>query len=100
MTVSDPSALSSSLPASARRLVVLGATGSIGRSTADVIAHAPEGAFEVASVAGGSDARALARTAIALRADFAALADPAGAGDLRDALAGTGIRSGAGPEAA
>ena len=52
--------------AAPRRLVLLGATGSIGRSTADVIAHAPEGAFEVVSVAGGSDAAALAQTAIKL----------------------------------
>ena len=78
---------------------MLGATGSIGRSTADVISHAPDGAFEVASVAGGQDAQALARMAISLKASFAALADPAGGDALRAALAGTGIRSGAGPEA-
>ena len=99
MTISDPSAISGGRPANARRLVLLGATGSIGRSTADVIAHAPDGAFEVASVAGGRDAQALAQVAISLKASFAALADPAGAGALREALAGTGIRSGAGPQA-
>ncbi len=99
MTISDPSAISGGRPANARRLVLLGATGSIGRSTANVIAHAPDGAFEVASVAGGRDAQALAQVAISLKASFAALADPAGAGALREALAGTGIRSGAGPQA-
>jgi len=99
MTISEPASFQAGPAAAPRRLVVLGATGSIGRSTADVIAHAPEGSFEVASVAGGSDAAALAHMAIRLKASFAALADPAGAGALREALAGTGIRSGAGPEA-
>ena len=99
MTISEPAFFKAGPAATPRRLVVLGATGSIGRSTADVIAHAPEGSFEVASVAGGSDATALAHMAIKLKAPFAALADPAGAVALREALAGTGIRSGAGPEA-
>ncbi len=99
MTISEPASVKVGAATAPRRLVVLGATGSIGRSTADVIAHAPEGAFEVASVAGGSDAAALAKMAITLKASFAALADPAGADALRQALAGSGIRSGAGPAA-
>ena len=99
MTISEPASVPVGSATAPRRLVLLGATGSIGRSTADVIAHAPEGAFEVASVAGGSDAAALAKMAIALKASFAALADPAGADALREALAGSGVRSGAGPEA-
>ena len=41
----------------------------------------------------------LARVARALGARFAALADEAGGADLRDALAGSGIDSGAGEEA-
>ena len=99
MTISEPASVRAAQATAPRRLVLLGATGSIGRSTADVIAHAPEGAFEVASVAGGSDVAALAKMAISLKASFAALADPAGAGALREALAGSGIRNGAGPEA-
>ena len=99
MTICEPADVKVDPTAPPRRLVLLGATGSIGRSTADVIAHAPEGSFEVASVAGGRDAQALAQMAIKLKASFAALADPAGAGALREALAGTGIRSGAGPQA-
>ena len=34
-----------------RRVTVLGATGSIGRSTEDVLAHAPSGQFAVEAVA-------------------------------------------------
>ncbi len=81
-----------------RRLVILGATGSIGQSVASVIAGAP-GQFLVRAVAGGRDAQALAKTAIALGAEFAALADPDSLSALKEALGGSGIRAGAGPEA-
>ncbi|HEX8664069.1 MAG TPA: 1-deoxy-D-xylulose-5-phosphate reductoisomerase [Beijerinckiaceae bacterium] len=76
-------------------VTILGATGSVGRSTVDVIMRNP-GHFRVAAVAGGSDAEALARIAREVGAEFAAVADEMQAGPLRAALAGTGIRSGAG----
>ncbi len=82
----------------ARTVVILGATGSIGRSTAQILALYPD-CFRVAAVAAGSDAEALAKTAIALRAGFAAVADPSAYGGLKSALAGTGIEAAAGPEA-
>lgn len=81
-----------------KRLSILGATGSIGHSVRKVLADAP-GLYRVESVAGGRDAKALAETARALGARFAALADPAGGQALADELAGSGIASGAGPEA-
>ncbi len=81
-----------------RSVVVLGATGSIGKSTAEIIAGS-DGAFTVAAVAGGRDAKALARTARELGAKFAALADPGGYADLKEALAGSAIKAAAGPEA-
>ena len=81
-----------------RTIVVLGATGSIGRSTADILCGAP-GAFTVAAVAGGRDALALAAMAKRLGASFAALDDPRGYAALKEALAGTGIEAAAGPEA-
>jgi len=90
-----PAARSDSAP---KRLAILGATGSIGGSCAQVIAEAP-GVFTVVSVAGGSDASALARRAIALKAEFAALADPSGYRALKEALAGSGIEVAAGAEA-
>ena len=52
-----------------KRLSILGATGSIGRSCAQVIAAAP-GRFSVVSIAGGRDAAALERCAIELDAEF------------------------------
>ena len=78
-----------------RRLVILGATGSIGRSTADVIAGAP-GSFQVEAIAGGRDGAGLARMAIRLGARFAAVWDEAAYHDLKAGLAGTNIRAGAG----
>jgi 1-deoxy-D-xylulose-5-phosphate reductoisomerase len=80
-----------------RRLSILGATGSIGRSCRQVIAAAP-GRFTVVSVASGHDGEALARCAIELRADFAAVADPASFAALKAGLAGSGIEVAAGPE--
>ncbi|MFG1358187.1 1-deoxy-D-xylulose-5-phosphate reductoisomerase [Xanthobacter pseudotagetidis] len=81
-----------------QRLTVLGATGSIGRSVAKVLATTP-GRFAVEAVAGGRDAKALAEIARALGARFAAIADPAAHRALADHLSGSGIACGAGPEA-
>jgi 1-deoxy-D-xylulose-5-phosphate reductoisomerase len=81
-----------------RSVTILGATGSIGKSTADIIAGA-DGAFTVEAVAGGRDPLALARLARDLGAKFAALADPAGYAGLKDALAGTEIEPAAGEAA-
>lgn len=81
-----------------KRLSLLGATGSIGHSVAKLLADAP-GLFRVEAVAGGRDVVALAETARALGARFAAVADPAGGRALADALAGSGIECGAGPSA-
>ncbi|WP_294533428.1 1-deoxy-D-xylulose-5-phosphate reductoisomerase [uncultured Rhodoblastus sp.] len=81
-----------------KKITILGATGSIGRSTEAVIDGAP-GVFEVVAVANGSDALGLARVARVLGAKFAAIADPAAYAELKAALAGSGIEAAAGPEA-
>ncbi|MDB5597130.1 MAG: 1-deoxy-D-xylulose-5-phosphate reductoisomerase [Hyphomicrobiales bacterium] len=81
-----------------RRLVILGATGSIGKSTADVISEAPR-AFTVEAVAGGRDGAALARMAIRLGARFAAVADAAAYAELKAGLSGHRIEAAAGAEA-
>ncbi|WP_439499056.1 1-deoxy-D-xylulose-5-phosphate reductoisomerase [Bosea sp. (in: a-proteobacteria)] len=82
-----------------RRLVtLLGATGSIGRSTRDVVAENPDH-LRIGVVVGGRDAEGLAQVAIETGASFAALADEAGGPALAQALAGHGIRSGAGRQA-
>lgn len=83
---------------SRRSVTLLGATGSIGRSTRDVVAENPE-RLAISVVVGGRDAAALARVAIETGAAFAALAEADSGPALREALAGTGIASGAGREA-
>jgi 1-deoxy-D-xylulose-5-phosphate reductoisomerase len=81
-----------------KRLSILGATGSVGRNTVDLIARAPD-AFAVEALTANRDAARLAAQAIALRAKFAAVADPSAYADLKGALAGTGIEAAAGPDA-
>lgn len=81
-----------------RSVVILGATGSIGRSTAQVLALAPA-RYTVPAVAGGRDGAGLARVAIELGAGFAAVADEAGYPALKGGLAGSGIEAAAGVEA-
>ena len=85
-------------PRQAKRLVILGVTGSIGRSCAQVIGESA-GRFAVAAVAAGHNGAALALAARALGARFAAIADPQGYAELKAGLAGSGIEAAAGPEA-
>jgi 1-deoxy-D-xylulose-5-phosphate reductoisomerase len=80
------------------RITILGATGSIGKSTAEVLlAHRDR--FEVSALVAGSDVSALADMARRLGARYAALADGSKLAELRSALAGTGIACGAGRSA-
>jgi 1-deoxy-D-xylulose-5-phosphate reductoisomerase len=96
--VKAPSLRSRKTRPAPKRLAILGATGSIGRSCAQVIGGAPD-RFSVVSVAGGRDGAALAKRAIELGAEFAALADPAGYADLKAGLAGFSVEIAAGPKA-
>ena len=91
----------SMLPASAgveRSVTLLGATGSIGASTIDLIKREP-GRYRVEAVSANKSAAALAALARELNARFAAVGDPAAYRELKDALAGTGIAVGAGADA-
>ncbi|WP_417770267.1 1-deoxy-D-xylulose-5-phosphate reductoisomerase [Stappia sp.] len=80
------------------RLTVLGATGSIGTSTLDLVARDPE-RFEVVAVTANGRAEELARLAVRVRARHAVVADPAAHGALKAALAGSGITVAAGAQA-
>jgi 1-deoxy-D-xylulose-5-phosphate reductoisomerase len=85
-------------PATPRRLSLLGATGSIGTSTLEVLAHHP-GAFEVEALVANRNLAALATAAGRCRARLAVTADPALYGELKSMLAGTGTECAAGPAA-
>lgn len=81
-----------------RTVTILGATGSIGQSTIDLIARAP-GDYRVEALTGARNVPRLAADAIRLGARLAVTSDPACFAALKDALAGSGIEAAAGPEA-
>ncbi len=81
-----------------KRVTVLGSTGSVGRSTVDLLAREPD-RFAVEALTAHRDVKALAAQAVALKAKRAVVADPAAYDDLKAALAGTGIDAAAGPAA-
>jgi 1-deoxy-D-xylulose-5-phosphate reductoisomerase len=81
-----------------RTVTLLGATGSIGSSTVDLLRREP-GRYRVEAVTANRNAAALAQLARELGARFAAVGDPAAYAELRAGLAGSGIEAGAGPEA-
>ncbi len=81
-----------------RRVSILGATGSIGQNTIDLIAREPD-AYDVVALTGGANIALLARDARALGADLAVTAYPDRLDELRAALDGSGIEVGAGPDA-
>jgi 1-deoxy-D-xylulose-5-phosphate reductoisomerase len=86
-------------PAFAERSVtVLGATGSIGASTVDLLRRDPA-RFRIEALTAHRNAAALAALARELGARFVAVGDPAAYRELKEALAGTGIESGAGEAA-
>jgi len=84
--------------AAQRRVTILGATGSIGASTLDVVKHEP-GLYGVEALASGGNGTQLAKLAREVGARFAAVADPKAYGDLKAGLSGTRIEPAAGPSA-
>src|ERR1700722_11544053 len=83
---------------SMRSITILGATGSIGASTIDLIRR-NRARFRVEALTAARNAGALAKLARELNASFAAVSDPAAYRELKDALSGTGIAVAAGADA-
>lgn len=83
---------------SPRTLSILGATGSIGVNTLDVVRQSG-GAFEVIALTGSANVTLLAKQAIEHRAKLAVTADERQYTALKSALAGTGIEAAAGRQA-
>jgi 1-deoxy-D-xylulose-5-phosphate reductoisomerase len=81
-----------------RKIAILGATGSIGKSALDLIERSPD-RFEVVAVTASTNSEALADIARRTRARFAVVADESRLADLRERLAGTDCRTAAGEEA-
>jgi 1-deoxy-D-xylulose-5-phosphate reductoisomerase len=81
-----------------RTVTLLGATGSIGGSTVDLLKREKKN-YRVEAVTAHRSAAELARIAREVGASFAAVADPESYGELKSALAGSGIACGAGENA-
>lgn len=80
---------------SIRRIAILGSTGSVGRSTLDLVARNPE-RYAVEALTAHSNHELLAEQARRFRPSFVAIADETRLEALRAALDGTGIAVGAG----
>ena len=80
------------------RVSILGATGTIGESTLDIIAAHPD-RFTVAALTAQDNAQKLAAQAKKFGARYAAIGNPARYEELKQLLAGTGIEAAAGEEA-
>ncbi|HUU25346.1 MAG TPA: 1-deoxy-D-xylulose-5-phosphate reductoisomerase [Methyloceanibacter sp.] len=81
-----------------KRITILGATGSIGKSTLDLVGRDPD-AYEVVALTGCKNPARLADLAILHRAKLAVVADQESYAELKSALAGTGIEAAAGQKA-
>ena len=81
-----------------RTVTILGATGSVGSSTLDLIEREPE-KFQVMALTANCDVERLAAAAIRTNARHAVVADDSCLPDLRSRLAGTGIGTAGGAQA-
>ena len=84
--------------AALRSLTILGATGSVGTSTIDLIKRNPA-RYRVEAVTARRNAAALAKIARQVHARVAVVGDPSVYAELKSALSGSGIEAAAGAEA-
>ncbi|MEQ1931125.1 MAG: 1-deoxy-D-xylulose-5-phosphate reductoisomerase [Parvularculaceae bacterium] len=85
----------------ARRITILGSTGSIGVNTLDLLtfARSKGDEFEIEALTANRNVALLAEQARKFHAKFVAIADASLKDDLTDALRGSGVACGAGAEA-
>ena len=81
-----------------RKVSILGATGSVGQSTLDLIERSPD-AFDVVALTAATNVDGLADAARRTGARLAVIADPSKLAQLEARLAGTNCRAAAGAEA-
>ena len=81
-----------------RRITILGSTGSVGRSTIDIIERNPRG-FAIEALTAYGSVELLAEQAWRLRPRLAVVADASLYDALKTALAGSGVAAAAGPAA-
>ena len=80
-----------------KAVTILGATGSVGSSTLDIIERHPD-RYRVVALTAATNVEALAAAALRTRAGLAVIADENLYGELEQALSGSQCRAAAGPE--
>ena len=98
MSTVEAARTSSRPSADVRSITILGATGSIGASTIDLIKREP-GRYRVESISARRNAAALGKIAREVGARHAVVADHAAYRELKDALSGSRIEAAAGEDA-
>jgi 1-deoxy-D-xylulose-5-phosphate reductoisomerase len=98
MQLHKPQARSEKPATAVRSVTVLGATGSVGMSTVDLLKRG-NGKYRVEAVTANKNATDLAKIARELNARIAVVADEAAYAELKDALAGSGIEAASGEAA-
>ena len=81
-----------------RTVTILGATGSVGRSTLDLVEREPD-RFRIEALTAQSDVEGLAAAALRTGAAVAVIGDASRYAALKDALAGSDVEAAAGPAA-
>lgn len=82
-----------------KSISVLGSTGSIGKSTLDIVRRAAPGTYDIVALTANQSVDIIAEQALEFRPEFVALADSEYADALNAKLAGSGIETGFGPDA-
>jgi 1-deoxy-D-xylulose-5-phosphate reductoisomerase len=88
--------------ATGKSVSILGSTGSVGTNTVELIERHNErepGAYRVVALTAHERWDLLAAQALRLKPQFVAIASAARCGELKEALSGSGIEIGAGPDA-
>ncbi|PHS36375.1 MAG: 1-deoxy-D-xylulose-5-phosphate reductoisomerase [Robiginitomaculum sp.] len=87
----------------AKRVTILGSTGSIGQSTLSLLCGAEPDEYKIVCLSANTNAKKLARQALEFKPEFVVLGHEgnggANRGILQDALSGSGIKIGIGREA-
>ncbi len=81
-----------------RRITILGSTGSVGCNTVDIIRR-HRNLYQVVALTANTDVDNLAKQARELQPELAVIADQDRYNDLKEALAGTGVKAAAGAKA-
>lgn len=94
----NPDDIAAGAATSPRRITILGSTGSVGCNTVELVENHP-GDYAVEALTANRNVKLLVEQSLRLKPNTAVLADPEGYQELKQALAGTGIKAAAGADA-